>query len=325
MIGGTVEMKLGDGQLIHLSIERHLGSGAFGRVYKVCDTRRYNSYALKTVVCANENLRKSAVQEIRCLSSLQHLNIVKVFATDVLLDIQGTPMINILLEFCGGGTLNRKLNSPTSLDTNLTWMVQIADALQYLHRNDIVHRDLKPDNVLLSNEQDIKVADFGLARTFNSSDDDGAWISRYLQAYMGTLAGSPFWIAPEVFFKHYNEKADVFSLGIILFCIAERQFFEINGQRYYGAFALFNGIKLGVGQVLYESNLKDASKLLMFQLRGATRPVKELILDTLEYHPADRPSALDVYKRLSEIRRSYFNSRLIQPENENPQMDAMCC
>ena len=307
-------MNLGDGTYKDLSILRHLGSGAFGNVHKVCDNKG-QTLALKTVVSRNSIQHKSAVQEIRCLSALQHINIVKVFAVDIQFDPQGTPNIYILLEFCSGGTLNTRLSLSTSYDTNLTWMVQIADALRYLHGNSIVHRDLKPDNILLSYEDDIKVADFGLSRTFSGSGKDDEWIATYLKAYMGTLAGSPFWIAPEVFNKHYTEKADVFSLGIILYCIAERQYITVNHKRLYGAFASYHGRMLGIGQILHRCGELEASKILKFNITGATRTVKELLLETLEHQPAHRPTAEVVYSRISEIRRKYFASRLNHSED----------
>ena len=307
-------MNLGDGAHKDLCILRHLGSGAFGDVHKVCDNEG-KTLALKTVVSRNSVQHKSAVQEIRCLSALQHINIVKVIAVDIQFDPQDTPNIYILLEFCSGGTLNTRLSLGTSYDTNLTWMVQIADAIRYLHGNSIVHRDLKPDNILLSYEDDIKVADFGLSRTFSGSGDDEKWIATYLEAYMGTLAGSPFWIAPEVFKKHYTEKADVFSLGVILYCIAERQYITLNQKRLYGAFASYQGRMLGIGQILHKSDKLEASKLLKFNITGATRTIKELLLETLECQPANRPTAEAVYSRISRIRRKYFTSRLNRSED----------
>lgn len=323
MDGTKLRMTLGDGNHKDISVLRYIGSGAFGNVYKVCDDKG-QFYALKTIAILGHSQRKSAVQEIRCLSALQHINIVKVVEVDLQFDIQRTPSIYVLLEFCDGGSLNSRLSKETSFDTNITWMVQIADALQYLHKNSIVHRDLKPDNILLSREDDIKVADFGLARTFGDGSD-GDCMSQCSNKYLGTLAGSPFWIAPEVFSKHYTEKADVFSLGIIFYSIAERQNIAVGNVRYYGAFATHNGKILGIGQILHEDCQKDASKLLTFQLTGATRAIKELILDTLEFNPDKRPTAIDVYKRISRTRRKYFDRMLVDSNNIHLETSMTCC
>lgn len=323
MDSNRISIKLGDGNVKDLSILRPLGRGAFGSVYKVCDESGC-VYALKSVQCVMPSLHRSAVQEIRCLSALRNPYIVKVFAADFQYDAQNKATIYILLEFCEGGTLNAKLNSPTPVEGCLTWMVQIASALEYLHRNKIMHRDLKPDNVLLSREQDIKVADFGLARTFFSKDDDNEWTSNYLQAYIGTLAGSPFWTAPEVFARHYNEKADVFALGLLFYCIAERQFTIVKQHKFYGAFVEMNGSVRGLGQHLFESTTKNALEFLPFSSRVSNRAMKELLLDMVEYYPSARPDAGVVYERIEKVRSRFFSSTLSTPKKQANVLQQSC-
>ena len=291
MSGNVIQINFGDGTK-DVKILRHLGSGAFGNVLQVQDSNG-QTFALKVFVGQNSTQSKGAVQEIQRLSALQHTNIVKVFTADIQYDLRGTPAINILVEFCNGGNLSTRLSTNTLLDTNLKWMMQIADALQYLHEKNIVHCDLKPGNIFLSHENDVKVADFGLARVFSGGGGDNEWIATYLKTYKATVAGTPFWIAPEVLKGHYTEKADVFSLGIIVFCIAERQ---------HSVSARYQGSMLAIGQILHEDDEIDASKLLVFTLRGATRGIKELILDLLERQPGNRPTAMQVYNRIKKLR-----------------------
>lgn len=89
-------------------------------------------------------------------------------------------------------------------------MFQIAQALKYLYQNSIVHRDLKLQNILLSEKSfnaTIKLADFGLARQYESKED-----------LFETTCGTPIYMAPEIQKgETYDEKADLWSVGVILF------------------------------------------------------------------------------------------------------------
>lgn len=88
---------------------------------------------------------------------------------------------------------------------------QLLSAIVYCHERKIVHRDLKPENVLIytgpGGKTRIKVIDFGTAQTFSSSTK------------LKSTTGTPYYIAPEVLMKNYNEKCDVWSCGVILYIL----------------------------------------------------------------------------------------------------------
>ena len=119
--------------------------------------------------------------------------------------------IYLILEFCGGGDLQKFIRSRQRLSeaTAQHFMRDLALGLEFIWSKHLIHRDLKPQNLLLSANDErasLKIADFGFARHLEAA------------AMAETLCGSPLYMAPEILsFKKYDAKADIWSVGTVLF------------------------------------------------------------------------------------------------------------
>ena len=201
--------------------------------------------------------------------------------------------VYILTEFCEGGNLNQRLNRPSSRATEYKWITQLADALAYLHSRSppIVHGDLKPENVLLTSNDDIKLADFGLAREYvsiRSGSPIGEQSS--ITHYTTTEAGTRAFMAPEVFAGNYTLKADVFSLGLIFYAILEKRYIGLGPapEKYFGAFMDDDGLPFG--EALFDGN-KSATVPFAKGNGHDIQSLRTIISDALAYDPDDRPTA----------------------------------
>ena len=292
-----------------LRIEQRLGSGGFGVVYKVKDEATSRVYALKDILCSCDSQPEQiqqAIREAQTLKRVCHENIITLEKAEQLRDSQGLHML-ILTEYCSGGNLNKRLARASSPELNFRWMCQMAAALEYLHSRRVVHRDLKPDNVLLTVTEDVKLADFGLAREYTEMTTDSrqklslrSWVHRYVktqQDYMISRVGTPYWMAPEVFKGHYTEKADVFSLGAIFFAILERDFIRIGRESYFGAFKFIDGEYVGLGYAM----CRDPRNGIKFTRRAEAQgscALRRITLSSLKFDKNDRPSARKIRQEL---------------------------
>ncbi len=191
-------------------VERKLGDGAFGTVYRV----RHRILGLQALKLFRSDTGIEAGdlnQEALVLSRLLHPNIIRVFEANVL-DGSGAPRPYMTMEYIDGGTLEDLLSRRVRLDVAdaVTIATQIALALSIGHRLNppLVHRDVKPQNVLLADESDvrsIRLGDFGLARHL---DPD----SRMTRA-----AGTIHYLAPESTWGYHTEASDVYSAGVVLY------------------------------------------------------------------------------------------------------------
>jgi WD40 repeat protein/tetratricopeptide (TPR) repeat protein/tRNA A-37 threonylcarbamoyl transferase component Bud32 len=190
-----------------------------GVVYKARQTKLDRLVALKMILSgghAGEADRTRFKTEAEAIARLQHPNIVQIYEIG---EQDGLPYFS--LEFCGGGSLEKKLNGTPLPPKKAAALVEtLALAMHAAHEQDVIHRDLKPANVLLANDETLKITDFGLAKKL-----DGAG-----QTATGAVMGTPSYMAPEQAggkSEKIGPPADVYALGAILYeCLTGRPPFK---------------------------------------------------------------------------------------------------
>ena len=166
-------------------------------------------------VTNNPELKNLAIEEGKILSILKHpyiMNYYGYFEKKKTFGGKVKENVTIISDYYSNGTMldnlhNNGLNPP--FEIRLKWAIQIAYALDYLHSLNITHRDLKPDNILISENYDAILADFGYAKKL---------MTHLNFKKHSTVAGTILWIAPEIFLGlPYDNSVDIFSFGILLY------------------------------------------------------------------------------------------------------------
>lgn len=190
-------------------IDAVLGQGAMGVVYRGYDVALNRPVAIKTVHADLLGADRADWlarfrQEAHAVGRCQHPNIVAVYDYG---EYQDTPYL--ALEFVDGRELKALLNEAGRLgQRQAVWLtVQVLDALECAHRSGVIHRDIKPANIMVTAENSVKVADFGVAR-LDTSDLTQA----------GTMLGTPSYMSPEQFKGDVvTAAADIYACGVLLY------------------------------------------------------------------------------------------------------------
>ncbi|KAK9944258.1 hypothetical protein M0R45_009832 [Rubus argutus] len=186
-----------------LKFGNKVASGSCGDLYK--GTYCSQEVAIKVLKpeCVNPDMQKDFVQEVFIMRKVRHKNVVQFIGA-----CTKPPSLCIVTEYMSGGSVYDYLHKQKGvfkLPSLLKVAIDVSKGMTYLHQNNIIHRDLKAANLLMDENEVVKVADFGVARVKSQS------------GVMTAETGTYRWMAPEVIeHKPYDHKADVFSFAIVL-------------------------------------------------------------------------------------------------------------
>ena len=225
-----------------------------------------------------KKMLKYAISEIKIMKQLNHS-----FILGLSFAIQTASNLYLILEYCEGGDLENVLDKRKIPELEAKFYIaEIILGLEYLHSLDIIYRDLKPANILLDSRGHIRLADFGLAKTFDEAEDS-----------VSTLLGSPAYISPEIIcHERLSKAADIYSLGVVMheLLTGKIPFIELQIDR------LFQNIKNG--------------KFFISETLG--KDAKDLIKKLLNRKPEKRP-------KFDEIKKHEYFTRIDWELLENKQ------
>ena len=211
-----------------------LGSGGFGTVYLAQDTWIDKRVAIKVPHRQTLDFGE-LLREPRLLASVSHPNIVSIITAE-----KEDNVFFIVMEYVPGETLENiiAVGGPLELNRALDFTCQICNAIDHAHRQGVIHRDLRPANVLVTDNDMLKVADFGTSRFLE------------IAAHGTTVIGSPPYMAPEQFHGKAVFASDIYSLGVTMYQM-------LTGMLPYDTPAPADLAKLMSGELVSPPRLKN--------------------------------------------------------------------
>lgn len=266
-------------------LRTRLGAGGMGAVFRAFDRLNQHEVALKQVAFVEDeegskpsdatmNTRLALANEFQTLASLHHPNIIRVL--DYGFDVEKQPYFTMsILE---GGQPITAYAKDKSLDEKISLIIEMLQAMAYMHRRNIIHRDLKPDNALVDADGEVQVLDFGLATPQGDHDED-------------EIAGTIAYMAPEVLQgTPVSKSSDLYAVGIMAYeMIGGKHPFNIKSAGSLIQAIFFGTLDIaaldvpdGVANVIARLTLKepdlrydDANKVIEALSRAMKKPVPE--------------------------------------------------
>jgi eukaryotic-like serine/threonine-protein kinase len=202
---GKGQSDLAGHTISHYKIVESLGAGGMGVVYKAFDTKLDRLVALKFLPVQlrhDPDLRTRLTEEARAASALDHPNIVVIYEIG-----EAGDDLFISMAFHDGATLRARIDGPLPIDEALRITRQVASGLAKAHENGIFHRDIKPSNIVVAKDGIVRIIDFGLAKSIDTT-----------ATLEGGTRGTPLYMSPEqAAGKPVDFRTDIWSLGAVLY------------------------------------------------------------------------------------------------------------
>ncbi len=204
----TEELTTGSTFAGRYQIIEELGKGGMGKVYKALDTDLKEKVAIKLIkpeVAADEKTIERFRNELKFARKIRHKNVCQMYDLN---KEEGTHYIT--MEYVHGEDLKRLIRKIGQMSAGqvISIAVQVCEGMAEAHRLGVVHRDLKPQNIMVDEEGNVRIMDFGIARSVTGKDITGA----------GVMIGTPEYMSPEqVEGKESDQRSDIYSFGVILY------------------------------------------------------------------------------------------------------------
>ncbi|OIP98826.1 MAG: hypothetical protein AUK35_09460 [Zetaproteobacteria bacterium CG2_30_46_52] len=291
--------KIGDvTKLGPYTITSRLGQGGMGIVYEAMDDNLGRKVAIKVLhphLLRHENLKARFRREARRHAKLMHPNIVTLLSL-----YEDEEHMALVMEMVEGIDLKAylKKNPQLSLEIKLNIALDILSGLEAPHQFGMVHRDLKPANVLVSNQGEVKLLDFGLAKPEEGEDD---------LTQSGATVGSFRYMSPEqILNQAIDSRTDLYAFGILLY-------FMLVGKLPFDATS--NG---GEFEIM-EKQVREPAPTPCVENPDIPTEISDLILSLLEKNKNNRPRDAATVRSIIKNIRTNIRERRKHPKHENKQ------
>ena len=272
-------------------IEKPLGHGGMGEVYLAkhmkLDIYRAIKILLPKIAVKNPVFATRFMREAKLAIQLQHPNIINVMDAEY---DERLSIYYIVMEFVDGGNVRNLIrkNGPMAEEDVLQIVLKVGEALAVGEERQIVHRDIKPDNIMLTKDNVVKLADLGIAK--DAGDTEGADVTS-----ADVLIGTPAYVSPEQArdAQHVDSRADIYSLGVTMFEM-------LTGEKPYKGRSTVEII-----QQLFEAQVPEVIQ----KNPAVSRKVSALVRQMMSKEKEKRPRNWKQFcKNVSRLLEEYANS-----------------